>query len=205
MESTKSSHVDGHTDKKARTVGNETVDRNYDAQTNGTRSAETNGDAQAKCGSGTTNGSSSEFNVSDHYKLMPIAIIGMSCRLSGDVSSLDDFWEMLTRARCGWSEIPEDRFSKDAYYHPNPAKQGAFNTIGGYFLKQDPALFDAAFFNITQAEAEAMGMYKPVLLPARYQSILKCRKIPSRGSSSSALMRPLRMPVSLRTASLARK
>ncbi len=90
---------------------------------------------------------------------MPIAIIGMSCRLSGDVSSLEDFWEMLTRARCGWSEIPNDRFSKDAYYHPNPAKQGTFNTVGGYFLKQDPALFDAAFFNITQAEAEAMGAF----------------------------------------------
>jgi acyl transferase domain-containing protein len=89
--------------------------------------------------------------------LMPIAIIGMSCRLSGDVSTLDGFWETVSRSRDGWSEIPEERFSKDAYHHPNPAKKGTFNTIGGYFLKQDPALFDAPFFNITQAEAEAMG------------------------------------------------
>lgn len=88
---------------------------------------------------------------------MPVAIVGMACRLSGGVSTLDEFWEMMSRARCGWSEIPEERFSKNAYHHPNPAKMGTFNTVGGYFLEQDPAMFDAPFFNITQAEAEAMG------------------------------------------------
>lgn len=93
----------------------------------------------------------------DAPQLAPIAVVGMSCRLSGDVSSLDEFWQLMTRARCAWSEIPPERFSKDAYHHPNPAKMGAFNAGGGYFLKQDPALFDAPFFNITQAEAEAMG------------------------------------------------
>lgn len=88
----------------------------------------------------------------------PIAIVGMACRLSGDISSLDEFWNLICRGRTGWSEIPEDRFSKGAYWHPNPAKKGTFNPRGGYFLKQDPALFDAPFFNITRAEAEAMGM-----------------------------------------------
>lgn len=94
----------------------------------------------------------------------PVAIIGMSCRLSGDVSSLEDFWQMICRGRNGWSEIPEDRFSKDAFWHPNPAKKGAFNPRGGYFIKQDPALFDAPFFNITRAEAEAMGMLSSLIM-----------------------------------------
>lgn len=89
----------------------------------------------------------------------PIAIVGMACRLSGDITSLDEFWNLICRGRTGWSEIPEDRFSKGAYWHPNPAKKGTFNPRGGYFLKQDPALFDAPFFNITRAEAEAMGMW----------------------------------------------
>lgn len=98
-------------------------------------------------------------NMKEEQPLMPVAVVGMSCRLSGNVSTLDEFWEMMSRARCGWSEIPEERFSKNAYHHPNPAKMGAFNTIGGYFLKQDPSMFDAPFFNITQAEAEAMGKF----------------------------------------------
>ncbi|KAI0130517.1 polyketide synthase [Xylariales sp. AK1849] len=106
-----------------------------------------------------------------HPQLKPIAIVGMSCRLSGDVSTLDGFWEVLSRARCAWSEIPEERFSKNAYHHPNPAKQGTFNTIGGYFLNQDPALFDAPFFNITRAEAEAMDPQQRLLLECAYEAI----------------------------------
>ncbi|EFX00060.1 polyketide synthase [Grosmannia clavigera kw1407] len=102
---------------------------------------------------------------------MRIAVVGMSCRLSGNVSSLDDFWQMLARARCGWSEVPDERFSKKAYHHPNPAKLGAFNTIGGYFVDQDPAMFDAPFFNITQAEAEAMDPQQRLLLECAYEAV----------------------------------
>lgn len=90
--------------------------------------------------------------------LTPIAIVGMGCRLSGNVSSLEEFWEMVCRGRQGWSEIPEHRFSAAAYSHPNAERKGAFNARGGYFLENDPAMFDAPFFNITRAEAEAMGM-----------------------------------------------
>lgn len=87
----------------------------------------------------------------------PVAIVGMSCRLPGDVSSLDQFWTMLSRARSGWGEIPKDKFSSDAYRHPSPQKRGCFNQKGGYFLDRDVTLFDAPFFNITQSEAKAMG------------------------------------------------
>lgn len=87
----------------------------------------------------------------------PIAIVGMSCRLPGDVSTLEEFWRLMSRARSGWSEIPKERFSKDAYWHPNPEKKGCFNTAGGYFLNQDLACFDAPFFNITAQEAQSLG------------------------------------------------
>lgn len=88
---------------------------------------------------------------------LPVAITGMAVRLSGGISSTEDFWQMIARGRNGWSKIPEDRFSKEAHWHPNPAKKGTFNAQGGYFLQHDPSMFDAPFFNITRAEAEAMG------------------------------------------------
>lgn len=88
----------------------------------------------------------------------PIAIVGMSCRLPGNVSTLDSFWTLMSRARSGWCEIPKDRISKEGYWHPNPEKKGCFNSSGGYFLQGDVGEFDATFFNITQAEAQAMGM-----------------------------------------------
>jgi acyl transferase domain-containing protein len=89
----------------------------------------------------------------------PIAIVGMSCRLPGDVSTPDDLWTLISRCRDGWSPVPTDRVSAHAYYHPNPQKSGCFNQKGGYFLRHDLSRFDAPFFQITQAEAIAMGTY----------------------------------------------
>lgn len=108
--------------------------------------------------------------------ISPIAIVGMACRLSGNVSSSEDFWEMICRGRGGWSEIPKNRFSATAYSHPNPEKKGAFNAKGGYFLDHDPAMFDAPFFNITRAEAEAMGTFQVLSrVPARLLTLSSFR------------------------------
>lgn len=144
------------------------------------------------------NGSHEETNsINGNPKTppMPVAIIGMSCRLSGDVSTLEDFWQIMTRSRNGWSEIPQDRFNIDAFYHPNPAKKGTFNAKGGYFLKQDPTLFDAPFFNITQAEAEAMGKRSRVTSQTVKHVLKRYHQTRSRECYSSAHMRPLRMLV----------
>lgn len=88
---------------------------------------------------------------------MPIAIVGMSCRLPGDVSTPGEFYRMLCRKRSGWSQIPKDRFNAGAYHHPNPDKRGCLNSQGGYFIKNDISQFDAGFFDITRREAESMG------------------------------------------------
>lgn len=93
----------------------------------------------------------------DGTRPAPIAIVGMSCRLPGNVNTLDEFWTMLSRSRDGWGPIPESRMSSEAYYHPNPQKHGCFNQTGGYFMDRDYAQFDAPFFNITKQEASAMG------------------------------------------------
>ncbi|KAI1846403.1 hypothetical protein JX266_007608 [Neoarthrinium moseri] len=100
----------------------------------------------------------------------PVAIVGMSCRLSGGVSTLDDFWTLLSRSRSGWCEIPEHRFSKDAYYHPNPQKKGCINVRSGYFLDRELSTFDAPFFNITDQEALAMDPQQRQLLECAYEA-----------------------------------
>lgn len=88
---------------------------------------------------------------------IPLAIVGMACRASGDVRSADDLWTMLSRSRNGSRSIPKNRFNAEAYYHPNPQKKGTFNQIGGYFIDRDMSVFDAPFFNITKQEASCMG------------------------------------------------
>jgi hypothetical protein len=64
-------------------------------------------------------------------KHQPIAIIGMSCRLPGSVSTPDEFWELLARSRTGFSPIPPSRFSANRFHHSNPGKSGTTNARGG--------------------------------------------------------------------------
>ncbi|KGO77525.1 Acyl transferase/acyl hydrolase/lysophospholipase [Penicillium italicum] len=101
----------------------------------------------------------------------PIAIIGYACRLPGQVTSPSDLWELCTRARSGWSPIPRDRFSVEAFHHPNPSKVGSFNPKGGYFLDEDIARFDAPFFNLTVQEATSMDPQQRLLLECAYEAL----------------------------------
>ena len=101
----------------------------------------------------------------------PIAIIGMACRLSGDVSTPDEFWELCSRARSGWSEIPKERFNNASFHHPNPGKSGCHNPIGGHFLKEDLGLFDAQFFNITAQEAISLDPQQRILLECTFEAL----------------------------------
>lgn len=55
---------------------------------------------------------------------IPIAIVGMACRLPGGVSSTDDLWEICAQGRSDWSKVPKSRFDQKAFYHPNLDKPG---------------------------------------------------------------------------------
>lgn len=60
---------------------------------------------------------------------MPIAIVGMSCRLPGGADSPDKLWDMVVNGRSAWSEIPESRFNRDAWYHPDKEHIGTVSTF----------------------------------------------------------------------------
>lgn len=55
---------------------------------------------------------------------MPIAIIGIGCRFPGDATSPDKFWKFISEGRSARSEIPNDRFNIEAFYHPAGERQG---------------------------------------------------------------------------------
>ena len=101
----------------------------------------------------------------------PIAIIGMACRLSGDVSSAEELWQLCSRARSGWSEIPKERWSQQGFYHPNPSKTGTYNPQGAHFIQEDIALFDAPFFNISATEAKGIDPQQRLMLECTYEAL----------------------------------
>lgn len=60
--------------------------------------------------------------------IMPIAIVGMSCRFPGEASSVEGLWEMCCSGKSAWSEIPKDRMNGENYWHPNTSKHGSVGT-----------------------------------------------------------------------------
>ncbi|KAL6597160.1 hypothetical protein U3516DRAFT_671433 [Neocallimastix sp. 'constans'] len=91
--------------------------------------------------------------IDDHLNLpLPkIAIIGVSCRLPGDILTKDDFWNMLVTKRVVTTEIPADRWDRDEWYSKEPIP-GTIQTKHGGFLS-NAYDFDNKYFSISQAEA----------------------------------------------------
>jgi len=54
----------------------------------------------------------------------PIAVIGMSCRFSGDSTDPEKLWDMLSNGRDGWSGGNKNRFDMSAFYHPSTKMSG---------------------------------------------------------------------------------
>ncbi|KLU82825.1 hypothetical protein MAPG_01893, partial [Magnaporthiopsis poae ATCC 64411] len=102
---------------------------------------------------------------------MPIAIVGMACRMPGSVATPAEFWELCSRARSGFSKVPKERFNHDLFYHPNPGKTGAYHAEGGNFLDVDLAAFDAPFFGLTEKEAISMDPQQRLLLECTFEAL----------------------------------
>ncbi|MDP7729211.1 type I polyketide synthase [Mycobacterium sp. TY813] len=119
----------------------------------------------------------------------PIAVIGMGCRLPGNVNGPQDFWQLLLDGRDTIREVPADRWDGDAFYDPDPETPGKMTTKWGGFI-DDVAGFDADFFGITPREAAAMDPQHRVLLEVAWESLEHAGLAPDSlsGSRTAAIM-----------------
>ncbi|KAI8957622.1 ketoacyl-synt-domain-containing protein [Daldinia sp. FL1419] len=101
----------------------------------------------------------------------PIAVVGISCRFAGGATSSSRLWEVLCNAPDLSREVPPERFSAKAFYHPDGEYHGTTNSIKAYWLGQDHRAFDAAMFNITPKEAEAIDPQQRLLLEVVYEAL----------------------------------
>ncbi|KAI9932546.1 hypothetical protein MW887_008788 [Aspergillus wentii] len=117
-----------------------------------------------------------------------IAIIGMGCRLPGSATNLSKFWDLLSRGESAWTKVPDSRFNQDAFYNPDSKTSGTFHSRGGHFLTGDISRYDANFFNVNPAEAQAMDPQLRLLLEVAYEAVenagLSLDKL--RGTSTSS-------------------
>ncbi|KAM4056688.1 KR domain-containing protein [Hirsutella rhossiliensis] len=106
----------------------------------------------------------------DDYE--PIAIVGLACRLPGDISSPSELWDFLAQEKSAQSDFPKNRLNIDSWYHPDTQRPGSIATKGGYFLSDSDSFreFDPSFFGISPLEAASLDPQQRKLLEVIYES-----------------------------------
>ena len=106
----------------------------------------------------------------EREKSEPIAVIGIGCRLPGDVTDPESFWQLLHDGVDAISEIPSDRWDIDSYYDAKLGVPGKMYTRYGGFIK-DVDKFDPLFFGMSPREAQSMDPQQRLLLEVAWEAL----------------------------------
>jgi len=108
----------------------------------------------------------------------PIAIVGMACRFAGKADSPDRLWRNIESKRSGIEPIPENRWASELFDRLESSESTQFAKVGGFIESLEG--FDAAFFDITEREAQEIDPQQRILLELAWQCMQDASISPER-------------------------
>ncbi|MCA9941585.1 MAG: type I polyketide synthase, partial [Anaerolineales bacterium] len=105
----------------------------------------------------------------------PVAIIGIGCRLPGNVNSPDAFWQFLLDKKIGIGDITPERLRTNYAFFPG-ALEEVTTRRGGFLVNIDQ--FDAEFFGISPREARRMDPQQRLLLETTWEALEDAGQVP---------------------------
>jgi rifamycin polyketide synthase module 1/2/3 len=100
---------------------------------------------------------------------VPIAVIGIGCRLPGGAEGPAAFWELLRGGVDATADVPRWRFDVDALFDPVRGVLGKTYVRRGAFIDADE--FDAEFFGLGPGEAQALAPEHRLLLETTWEAL----------------------------------